>query len=69
MNGRYNYDFGSIWSTWSLDRLFIVDELANAKRAQAIRKGSKANASISPGKHCNETDRTGAHVREGDGKD
>ena len=27
-------DYNAIWTTWSLDRLFIVDELINTKKKQ-----------------------------------
>ena len=41
MNGRDNGGPSAIWATWSLDRLFIVDELANAKERKQVEKEAK----------------------------
>jgi hypothetical protein len=38
MHARYVYGFGSIWATWSLDRLFIVDEIIDATKQKVKRK-------------------------------
>ena len=34
MNGRDHSGASAIWTSWSLDRLFIVDELINTKKKQ-----------------------------------
>ncbi len=39
MGPRYIYGFSSIWTTWSLDRLFTVDEVIDAaKQKNKTRK-------------------------------
>ena len=42
MNGRDSDGFSAIWSTWFVDRLFIVDELARKDRKQAEREATEA---------------------------
>ena len=65
MNGRDNGGPSAIWATWSLDRLFIVDELANAKRAQAGRKRSQRSPAIPSGTNCEKTNRSRTHAEPG----
>ena len=69
MNGRDNGGPSAIWATWSLDRLFIVDELANAKRAQAGRKRSLISSTIPSGTSREKVNRSRTHAESGTRED
>ena len=69
MNGRDSDGFSAIWSTWFVDRLFIVDELARKQRPETSGEGSGGSATIPSRTDCDETDRAGTHVRESVGED
>ena len=45
MNGRDSDGFSAIWSTWFVDRLFIVDELARKQRPETIPTKERKGAS------------------------
>jgi hypothetical protein len=62
MNGRHNDGFSAIWSTWFVDRLFIVDELARKQRAETSGEGSEGSIALPSRTDCDEADRTGTHV-------
>jgi len=62
MNGRDNGEFSPIWSTWFVDRLFIVDELARSEREKAERERSERGAFETPGTDCDQADRTRTHA-------
>ena len=69
MNGRDSDGFSAIWSTWFVDRLFIVDELARKQRSETSGEGSSGSATIPSRTDCDEVDRAGTHVGESVGEE